>query len=67
LTEAFESFRSLVLREPALLEELRATGDLSSFLELAVRRGAERGCVFSEDEVRASLRLWRRLWLEREI
>ena len=60
-------FGELVLAEPALHEQLRGARDLETFAALAVRLGAERGCGFSEDTVRAVVNERRRAWLERWI
>jgi hypothetical protein len=62
-----ERFRQLVLADRSLLEQLRQTSDQESFVALAVRLGAERDCVFTEAEMRAALREFRRVWLERWI
>lgn len=51
-----ERFRQLVLADRGLHEQLRQTSDLSGFIALAVRLGAERDCVFTDEEVRAALR-----------
>jgi hypothetical protein len=60
-----ERFRQLVLADRSLHEQLRQTSGLDGFVALAVRLGAERECVFTEQEVRAALRECRRAWLER--
>ena len=62
-----ERFRQLVLADRSLREQLRQTSDLEGFVALAVRLGAERDCVFTDQEVRAALRECRRAWLERWI
>jgi Nif11 domain len=62
-----ERFRQLVLADRSLFEQLRQTADLDGFVALAVRLGAEQGCVFTEQEVREAVRAWRRAWLERWI
>jgi hypothetical protein len=62
-----ERFRQIVLADPRLHQQLRETSDLNGFVALAVRLGAERDCIFTEEEVRAALRECRRAWLERWI
>jgi hypothetical protein len=62
-----ERFRELVLADRGLHEQLRKTADLDGFVALAVRLGAERDCVFTEEEVCAALRECRRVWMERWI
>lgn len=66
-SENLERFRQLVLADRGLHAQLRQTADLDGFVALAVRLGAERGCVFTDQEVRAALRECRRAWLERWI
>ncbi|HEX3718933.1 MAG TPA: hypothetical protein VH595_13270 [Verrucomicrobiae bacterium] len=65
--ENLERFRRLVLADPQLLEKLRKNSDLNTFITLTVRLGAERGCIFTADQVRAALQESRRAWLERWI
>jgi hypothetical protein len=65
--ENLERFRQLVLADRGLHEQLRQTADLDVFVALAVRLGSERGCVFTEQEVRDAVRECRRAWLERWI
>jgi hypothetical protein len=62
-----ERFRQLVLADCGLREQLQQTSDLDGFVALAVRLGAERDCVFTDQEVRAALRECRRAWLEKWI
>jgi hypothetical protein len=66
-SENLERFRLLVLADSGLFEQLRQTADLDGFVALAVRLGSERGCVFTEQEVRAAVRECRRAWQERWI
>ena len=61
----FNRFRNLVLAEPELHAQLRATPDQASFIALAVQLAAERGCAFSPTTVEGTLRERRRAWLER--
>lgn len=63
----FERFRQLVLDDVTLQDALKETADVPAFLALARRLGAERGCHFTEDEVREAIRAARRAWLERWI
>jgi hypothetical protein len=62
-----ERFRQLVLADPGLHEQPRQANGRESFVALAVRLGGERGCIFTDAEVRAALRECRRAWLERWI
>ena len=66
-SQNLERFRLIVLEECELLAELRQTADLDAFVALAVRKGLERGCEFTGQDVRAALRESRRVWLERWI
>lgn len=61
----FDRFRALVLADPELHAQLRATEDQASFIVLAVRLGAERGCEFTSTTAEFVLREQRRAWLER--
>ncbi|MFP2907633.1 Nif11-like leader peptide family natural product precursor [Pyxidicoccus sp. 3LFB2] len=63
----FERFRHLVLEDVALQEALRDTADVPGFIALAMKLGAERGCHFTAEELRETLRAARREWLERWI
>jgi hypothetical protein len=60
-----ERFGKLVLADPPLHEQLRATADAETFAALAAQLGAERGCVFTAEVVRSALNEYRRAWLER--
>jgi hypothetical protein len=62
--EDFERFRGLVLEDVTLQEALKETADVPAFLVLARRLGAERGCHFTEEELREAMRAARRTWLE---
>ncbi|WP_164019683.1 Nif11-like leader peptide family natural product precursor [Pyxidicoccus trucidator] len=61
----FERFRRLVLEDPALQEALRETTDVPGFIALATQLGEERGCHFTAEELRETLRTARREWLGR--
>ena len=65
--ESFEQFRQIVLHDPVLQERLRATTDHRSFVDLVVRVGEERECLFTPEDVEAALRANRRAWIERWI
>jgi hypothetical protein len=65
--EDFEHFRQRVLEDPALQQALSATPDLPTFLALARKLGAEHGCHFTDEDVRAEMNAARRAWLERWI
>ncbi len=58
-------FRELVLADRELHDRLRATANPPDFVALAVRLGAERGCVFSAPVVQAAISEQRQAWLER--
>ncbi len=63
----FDQFRTLVLHDLALQEELRAIADAACFIERAVQLGTERGCFFGAADVEEALRTACRAWLERWI
>jgi hypothetical protein len=65
--ESFEQFRQIVLYDPILQVRLRETTELRPFVELVIRVGEERGCIFTPEEVEAALRESRRSWIERWI
>ena len=62
---SFEQFRQLVLADPALQQQLRATASLPAFLALTVQLGVERGYDVTVEDVQAALNASRRAWLER--
>lgn len=62
-----ENFVQLVLADPALFQQLRQTSGVDHFVGLTVRLGAERNCVFTEEDVRAALDERRRTWQKRWI
>jgi len=64
---AFADFHRGVVADPALFAQLRVASDPDEFAALAVRLGAARGQVFTEDDVRAGLREARRSWIERNL
>ncbi|MFY1832338.1 Nif11-like leader peptide family natural product precursor [Myxococcus fulvus] len=61
--EDFERFRARVLEDGALQEALRGPKDVPAFIALAIRLGAERGCHFTEAELRELMREERKRWL----
>ncbi len=63
----WERFGSLVLADGALHDRLRAAAGEETFVALAVRLGAERGCVFTARTVTDALREQRRVLRERWI
>jgi hypothetical protein len=63
--EDLERFRQLVLEDAALQDALRETADTPAFLARARRLGAERGCHFTDEDLREALRAARRTWRER--
>ena len=62
-----ERFSGLVLASRELHDRLRATTGTEAFIALAVRLGAEHGCVFTGAVVEAALREQRRAGLGRWI
>lgn len=60
-----ERFGEMVLADRTLHDRLRHTANQEAFVDLAVRLGAERGCIFTAPVVLAALRERRRAWLER--
>jgi hypothetical protein len=58
-------FGDLVLADRDLHDQLRAAENVESFITLAVRLGAERGCHFSAATVQSAVEEKRRAWLER--
>ena len=65
--EAFEEFRRVVLGDPDLQARLREPAELAGFIAAVVQAGAERGLVFTGQEVEAAMRTARRAWIERWI
>ena len=65
--ESFDSFRNLVLQDPALQRELRDITDYRLFTELVVKLGNECGFNFTTLEVESAINASRRAWLERWI
>jgi len=63
----FERFRQLVLEDPALHDQLRATGDGEAFVARAVQLGGERGCAFTPETVSAVLQEQRQARLQKWI
>ncbi|MGB8509808.1 MAG: Nif11-like leader peptide family natural product precursor [Pyrinomonadaceae bacterium] len=63
--EEFENFRRIVLDDPALQSVLREASNRASFVALAIRLAAERGCELTPQEVEDALRASRRELLER--
>lgn len=60
-----ERFGELVLEDRELHDQLRAAENVESFIALAVRLGAKRGCDFTATVVQATVNEKRRAWLER--
>ncbi|MFP2927568.1 Nif11-like leader peptide family natural product precursor [Pyxidicoccus sp. 3LG] len=65
--EDFERFRQLVLEDEALQTALGATVDTPTFIALAQKLGAERGCHFTAEDVQEAMREARRAARERWI
>ena len=69
VASALEAFRALVLADPALERDLRATSDRQSFVALAAARAQARDCPLGAAEIEAALdaaaRDWMLRWLVR--
>jgi hypothetical protein len=65
LHRGLERFRELVLEDDQLLQRLRQTGGLESFVALSVQLSQAHGCLFSAEEVRELVQTERREWLQR--
>lgn len=67
LTQAqnLERFSELVLADSALHDRLRAAPNEATFIELAIRLAAERGCELTASELQTAINQKRRAWLER--
>jgi len=63
----FDAFRKIVLAEPLLLEQLRATPDVPSFIALVREMARVHGFQFSVEDVQAALRASQQAWIERWI
>jgi hypothetical protein len=63
--ENLERFGGLVLADRDLHDQLRKTASQEAFIALAIRLGAERGCVFTAPVVEAAVRERRHAWQER--
>jgi predicted ribosomally synthesized peptide with nif11-like leader len=65
--ENFETFRRVVLGNPALQERLRAVSDREAFRLLTVQIGNELGFDFTTEDVESALKDGQRAWIERWI
>jgi hypothetical protein len=61
----FLPIRMAVLNDAALQDQLRATPDEAALFAMVLALGRERGCEFSEEDLRAVVDANRRAWLER--
>lgn len=61
----FLPIRLAVLGDDALQEQLRAAPDEAALFAAVLALGRERGCQFSEQDLRAVVHANRRAWLER--
>jgi hypothetical protein len=66
-TGQFESFRRVVLADPALQARLRAIPDWPTFVAAAVDAAVERGIGLTEADILGARTEARRSWLERWI
>ena len=62
-----EKFQALVLADPALQQELRATPDRASFVALAVARARERNCAIAASEIEAAIDAGAGAWVRQRI
>ncbi|SDR22873.1 hypothetical protein SAMN05444161_2226 [Rhizobiales bacterium GAS191] len=64
-----QQFRTIVLTDPALQQELRRAADRPGFTALVIERARERGCVLDapgvETTLQAAARAWSLRWIER--
>jgi hypothetical protein len=60
-----QRFRELVFKDSTLQKRLREAPGYKSFINLVLQLGAERGCHFSAEDVRAEADANRKRWLER--
>jgi Aspartyl/Asparaginyl beta-hydroxylase len=65
--DEFERFRTIVLAEPSLQQQLRQTADRESFIKLAVTTGLQLGCHFSPADVENAMEFARKAWYEKWI
>lgn len=65
--EALNSFRLLVLQDPALQSQLREIEEHEVFTARVRELARERGLEFNNEVVAGGLRAGRRAWLERWI
>jgi hypothetical protein len=61
----FDAFRKIVLADPLLLEQLRATPDVPSFIALVREMAGQHGFQFAVEDVQAALRGSQQAWIER--
>ena len=66
-TGQFESFRRVVLADPALQDRLRSIPDWPTFVAAAVDAAAERGIGLTEADILAARTEAWQSWLERWI
>ena len=64
---ALEKFQTLVLADPALQRELRATGDRASFIALVIERARERNCPIAPSDIEAALEAGAHAWVRQRI
>jgi hypothetical protein len=64
---ALEKFQTLVLADPALQQELRATPDRAGFIALVIERARERSCQIAPSDVEAALEAGARTWVRQRI
>jgi hypothetical protein len=61
----FDAFRKIVLADPLLLEQLRATPDVPSFIALVREMARVHGFQFTDEDVQGALRASQQAWIER--
>ena len=69
MSASLETFRTIVLADPELEQELRRAADRASFVALAAARAHAHGCPLGAAEIEAALdaaaRDWMLRWLVR--
>jgi hypothetical protein len=60
-----EKFRSLVLADPVLEQELRGVADRKQFVALATDRARANGCELAASDIEAALDAGARDWMMR--
>jgi hypothetical protein len=62
--QALEQFKALLASDPQLCKTLQGLPDNEAFIDRTLALAAERGLVFTREELRAAMRDGRRQWTE---